>query len=367
MTGFGVPTSRRVQSVYPDNGSTLPSLTVLVPCLNETRATLGALLRRLDPAQYRGDFHVKILIERGRAHDNREARAAAEDFDPRWVTIEQVTSCQPKARAVNAGIDTSGTSLIALFDADTRIESSTLSALVRTLVAHDLDMVEAFDLCTDNHPRAQAGNAQALAFQASMQWLSQQIGRRFMGSSAIVTTTALFEALGRYPTHGVEEGYRWSMNARQHPVRHALVPVLVPGDVPASVPLMLHQRTRWITGQLVGSIEALGGGKNKNRRLALIGAASLLLQGAWSLSLLLVPFSCGACLFFVAFGVFEVGRLTTARLSGVEKRLGVGSSPLLGVALELAEGFMVPRALARILRRRAHYWDHVRDGPSGTS
>lgn len=74
------------------------------------------------------------------------------------------------------------------------------------------------------------------------------------------------------------------MNNPSASVKHGLVAVRIAGDVPDSVPLMLRQRTRWITGQLAGSVEALAPSAVKDRRLAAIGVASILLQELWSLS-----------------------------------------------------------------------------------
>ncbi|MFJ3197933.1 glycosyltransferase [Streptomyces griseoviridis] len=364
MTGFGLPASAAPYSGESDETDEPPlPLTVLIPCLGEREPTLYRLLDGLHPAHYQGELDVWLVVQEDAVADIAAARRAiaAAGSVARVVTTR---SCTPKARAVNAATARVRTPLVAVFDADTRLSAAGLRTLATTLTGQGLDMVEAFDLCTGTDRRARAGNAQALAFHASMQWLSGRFGRRFMGSSVVVTRKDLFTRLGGYPEHGVEEGYRWSMNSADERVRHALVPVLVPGDVPGSVRLMLRQRTRWVTGQLAGSLECLFGGPGRDRRLAAVGFASLLAQGLWSACLFLSPVLPTALIPFALGAAVEIRRLRSAAKAGWPQTLGVRASPLLALVLEVGEGIMVWRGIARLVAGRAGHWDTARPGSS---
>lgn len=151
------------------------------------------------------------------------------------------------------------------------------------------------------------------------------------------------------------------MNNPSASVKHGLVAVRIAGDVPDSVPLMLRQRTRWITGQLAGSVEALAPSAVKDRRLAAIGVASILLQGLWSLSLVVAPFSARARIVFTILAVLEYQRLAAPVARRVDSRLRVRADPLLALLLELGEGFVVWRAVLRLLTGGSGKWDRARE------
>lgn len=360
MTGFLIPASGHLEEPVDDVSEPLPALTVLVPCFDEDRDTLSKLLEGLDIDAYHGSVYVDLVVEAGRPADISAARsaAAAHGGSARLVIVP---SCQPKARAVNHALLGIRTPLVAIFDADVRIDTRSLAILARTLHTGDFDIVEGIDVCVSSNQRSAAANGEALAFHSSMQWLSARWGRRFMGSSAIVVRRDLFNVLGPYPEDGVEEGYRWSMNNPTAQVKHGLVALRITGDVPDSVTLMLRQRTRWITGQLAGSIAALAPSAAKDRRLAAIGAASIILQGLWSVSLLAVPFSRGARIFFTTLAVLEYRRLAVPAVYRVDTRLQVHADPFLALLLELGEGFVVWRAGFRLLTGGSGRWDHARE------
>lgn len=360
MTGFAVP-AVTIKFAPPDLPlrRSLPDLTVLVPCFQETSSTLIACLRDFDPTDYKGDASVWLVVEADAEGDRRAALSAAKDTKGR-ASLCVVPSCRPKARGLNTAIGRVRTPLVAVFDADCRLTTATLVRLVEVLCALDLDIVEALDISISQQRRAAAANAQAIAFQASMEWVSLVLGRRFMGSSSIVARRSLFESLGLYPEDGVEEGYRWSLVAPSVQVRHGFVPLPVAGDVPDSVALMLRQRTRWATGQIAATVEAFRPGAKAHRLLALVGGASLALELAWSTMGVLALFRRRVRPAFAVLTCLEYVRLRRPLTKCDLHRFGISSAPMLGLALEFVEGLAVVRAVSRFATGRSGLWDDAR-------
>lgn len=185
MVGFLIPATGQMGEPVGDVFGRLPALTVLVPCFDEDRETLSKLLEGLDVDAYDGTLFVDLILESGRSADIATARVAVAGRAG-FARLVIVPSCRAKGRAINHALRGVRTALVAIFDADTRIDARSLAGLTRTLRAGHFDIVEGIDVSLDPSRRSAAANGEALAFHSSMQWLSARCGRRFMGSSAIL-------------------------------------------------------------------------------------------------------------------------------------------------------------------------------------
>lgn len=331
---------------------------VLVPVYRESRATIERFLRAASSLDTLS-FDVVLVAGQDEPEDLRVLRSL-ERQEWRFKTMV-ITSCKPKARALNDAVRAVNADRVILLDVDCLPNGETFAAMVEALDA-GADVVEPLTLSPGTGFWQRAANSRVLAFFASNEWLRLATGQNFLGTQACILRSEVFTALGDLPEDGVEETFRWSFRDGARTLRHVLIPEALETPAPATPWKMIEQHRRWSAGQFVGLWEARGakGGLRSLRRFAL-----------WSLSAqALVPLiACGlvfprrrrtAVLLLAALVAFESGRFHASARGAAGQMHRSKLNTAGGVLLELFEGISVLLGASALLGFGRERWASVR-------
>jgi glycosyltransferase involved in cell wall biosynthesis len=112
-----------------------PSLTVVVPCLNE-EGTIGEQLRALESQEWGRPWEV-IVVDNG---SDDGSVAVVEEFTGRLPGLRVVDASEKRsqAHALNVGVREAGAEAVAFCDADDEVAPGWVAALGEALLAHEL-------------------------------------------------------------------------------------------------------------------------------------------------------------------------------------------------------------------------------------
>ncbi|WP_371580451.1 glycosyltransferase family 2 protein [Streptomyces sp. NBC_01314] len=262
------------------------------------------------------------------------------------VQLCEVPSCAPKARAMNEVVRQSRARWVGFLDVDVAMSADVLRRTLSEADLDQLDYLEFVELSTGTGTVPRLLNIQSVLFQMANAYLADRLGSRYFASSGLLLRRSFLDRVGPWPEDGCEEGYRWSLAAAGVPQRGRTSTVPVQGRPAANLNQALRQRRRWYQGQLRAAVDCLRPGYPvRGRILGLAGAASILAQAGWVVSLGLSPVSRRARRTFTALSLLETTRLLMAapslRSASDQRPRDIGAF----LAFEIVEGLAVLSAV----------------------
>jgi len=245
------PRNRPELATTPADGLAWPLISVLIPAFNEERV-IGATLRAVLAADY--PLLQVIVVDDG-SHDRTvQCAEAIARLHPCIELLIQPKN-EGKAAALNAGIAAARSRFLVVLDADTVCERDFLKLIVAPLLHGQADAV-AGNVRVGNRPRRPL-----VAMFQSIEYISVlNVTRLLQGLSNDITTipgaagAMLREAVqtvGAYSSRTRAEDTDMTLCLTREGHRIVYQPrAIVRTEVPNTWRTLLHQRLRWIQGNL---------------------------------------------------------------------------------------------------------------------
>jgi cellulose synthase/poly-beta-1,6-N-acetylglucosamine synthase-like glycosyltransferase len=231
-----------------------PPVAVLIPAHNEgkvIRHTLEAMLA----FDYPADRYEVVVINDGSSDDTGEIVQSFAERDRRvkLVNVAPGEGGKGKSRALNIGLASTETGLIAVYDADNTPEPSALRYLVAQLLLHpDLGAVLG-KFRTINRERnllTRFINVETLSFQSIVQagrWRLFRVST--LPGTNFVIRRELVEAMGGWDEAAITEDSELSIRVYMDGFRIKVIPYAVTHEQePETWKVWFKQRTRWVRG-----------------------------------------------------------------------------------------------------------------------
>jgi cellulose synthase/poly-beta-1,6-N-acetylglucosamine synthase-like glycosyltransferase len=241
---------RRVDSMTFD----FPSCTILIPAHNEEKV-IDATVTAMRALKYPADRLKIMVINDGSTDGTREIilRHAAEDPRVILFDVPKGEGGKGKSRALNLGVRTVSSDLIAIYDADNTPHTKALKYLVAELL---LDkklgaVIGKFRTVNKNvNLLTRFINIETLSFQSMLQagrWQMHNIAT--LPGTNFVMWTKLIRDLNGWDEEALTEDSELSIRIYEEGYQIKFIPYAITEEQePQSWKVWLRQRTRWVRG-----------------------------------------------------------------------------------------------------------------------
>lgn len=257
LTVFGyinLLVSRREKTVIDRMTFAFPSCSILIPAHNEEKV-IGPTLEAMLALEYPRDRLKIIVINDGSSDGTREIvqRYAARDPRVELFHVPEGLGGKGKSRALNLGIASVHSDVVAIYDADNTPDKDALRYLVAQLLMHrELGAVLGkFRTVNKNvNLLTRFINIETLSFQSMLQagrWQMHNIAT--LPGTNFAMWTRLIKELGGWDEEALTEDSELSIRLYQHGYKIKFIPYSITYEQePQEWKVFIKQRMRWVRG-----------------------------------------------------------------------------------------------------------------------
>ena len=246
--------SRREKTLIDRETFAYPSCTILIPAHNEEQV-IGATLEAMLALAYPRDRLTIVVINDGSSDSTRAIVQdyAARDSRVQLFDVPEGQGGRGKSRALNLGIRSVHSEVVAIYDADNMPDKHALRYLVAQLLTHrELGAVLGkFRTVNKNvNLLTRFINVETLSFQSILQagrWQMHNIAT--LPGTNFVMWTWLITALGGWDEEALTEDSELSIRIYQHGYKIKFIPYSITYEQePQEWRVFITQRLRWVRG-----------------------------------------------------------------------------------------------------------------------